>query len=114
MTVVMLSIHAEGRDKVQWSPLADDVSLSEYRNTCRHNQRVLRSAVRSYSRSAAQSMGLPKKATQFAEVTAGIATSLLTNQDLKFRLNDKKTFALEVKDPSDNDRALFLNYKLKW
>jgi len=123
MTVATVSVHAEGRDsaskysesdKFQWRQVADGVSINEYRKTYRHNQRVLRAAVRSYSRSAAASMGLPEKATQLAEVTAGVATSLLTNQDLKFRLNDKKTFALEIKDPADNDRALFLNYKLKW
>ncbi len=123
MTVATVSVHAEGRDsaskysasdKFQWRQVTDGVSINEYRKTYRHNQRVLRSAVRSYSRSAAASMGLPEKATQLAEVTAGLATSLLTNQDIKFRLNDKKTFALEIKDPADNDRALFLNYKLKW
>lgn len=123
MTVATVSVHAEGRDsaskysasdKFQWRQIADDVSINEYRKTYRHNQRVLRSAVRSYSRSAAASLGLPEKATQLAEVTAGLATSLLTNQDLKFRLNDKKTFAIEIKDPADNDRTLFLNYKLKW
>ena len=51
-------------DKFQWRPVADDVSVSEYRKTWRHNQRVLRSTMRLYSESAAESMGLPKKARQ--------------------------------------------------
>jgi len=101
-------------DKFQWREVTDDVSVSEYRETYRHNQRVLRSTVRLYSESVADSIGLPKKARQFTGVAAGVAASLVSNSDLKFRLNDKKTFALEVRDPNDNDRALFLNYKLEW
>ena len=100
--------------KLQWQSIADDVSVSEYRKACRQNKRVLRSTVRSYSESAAESMGLSRKAGQFTGVAAGVAASLISNSDLKFRLNDKKTFAFEVRDPADNDRALFLNYKLRW
>ena len=123
MTAATASVHADSKGsgsnhpdpaKLQWRQVADDVSASEYRKTYRHNKRVLRSAVRLYSESAAESMGLSKKARQLAGAAAGVATSLLTNHDLRFRLNDKKTFVFEVRDPADNDRALFLNYKLKW
>ncbi|GMQ87386.1 MAG: hypothetical protein BMS9Abin08_0587 [Gammaproteobacteria bacterium] len=123
MTVAIVSAYAESSgssskrsdsDKFQWRQVTDDVSVSEYRETYRHNKRVLRSTVRSYSEGAAESLGLPKRASQLAGGAAGVAASLLTNHDLKFRLNDKKTFAFEVRDPVDNDRALFLNYQLKW
>jgi hypothetical protein len=123
MTVATASAHAESKGagsnrpdpaKLQWRQVADDVSASEYRKTYRHNKRVLRSALRLYSEGAAESMGLPKTAQQLAGGAAGVAASLLTNHDLRIRLNDKKTFAFEVRDPVDNDRALFLNYELKW
>lgn len=88
--------------------------MSEYREIYRHNIRVLRSAVRSYSEGVAESIGLPEKARRLTGVAAGVATNLLTNHDIKIRLNTQKTFALEVRDPAKNDRALLLNYKLKW
>lgn len=123
VTVAAGSAHAENRGdgsnhpgsgKLQWRQVADNVSASEYRKTYRHNKRVLRSAVRFYSESAAESMGLPEKATRLVGGAAGVAASLVTNHDVKLRLNDKKTFMFEVRDPVDNDRALFLNYRLKW
>ncbi len=105
--------HADS-DKYQWRQVADDFSLSEYREIYRHNKRVIRSTVRLYSESAAQSIGLPEKARQLIGVATGAASSLLTNHDIRFRLNNEKTFALEVRDPAKNNRALYLNYKLKW
>lgn len=123
MAVATASAHAESSgfgsnqtntDKFQWREVAGEFSPSEYRTTYRHNMRVIRSTVVSYSKDAMKSMGMPESARKLVGGAAGAAASLLTNRDLKFRLNDKKTFALEVQDPIDNNRALFLNYKLKW
>ncbi len=69
---------------------------------------------RLYFEGVTESMRLPKKARQLAGRAAGAAASLLTNHDLGFRLNDKKTFAFEVRDPADNGRTIFLSYRLKW
>jgi hypothetical protein len=123
IAIATASVHAESKgsgsnrpdaDRLQWRQISDDVSASEYRKTYRHNKRVLRSALKLYSESAAESMGLPETAKQLVGGAAGAAANLLTNHDVRFGLNDKKTFAFEVRDPADNDRALFLNYKLKW
>lgn len=123
MAVLSASVQADSNasgsdqtdpDKSQWQEVAGELSPSEYRKTYRHNKRVIRSAVMSYSQSALKSLGMPESARKLAGGAAGAAASLLTNRDLRFRLNNKKTFALEVKDPVDNDRALFLNYRLKW
>lgn len=123
MAIAIASVHAESKgsgsnrldpDRLQWRQISDDVSASEYRKTYRHNKRVLRSALKLYSESAAESMGLPETARQLVGGATGVAANLLTNHDVRFGLNDKKTFAFEVRDPADNDRALFLNYKLKW
>lgn len=103
-----------GSEDFRWLQVTDDISMSEYREMYRHNIRVLRSAVRSYSEGVAESIGLPEKARRLTGVAASVATNLLTNHDIKFRLNTKRTFALEFRDPAKNDRALYLNYKLKW
>jgi len=121
MMVATASVHAESKGsgsdhpyKLQSRQIAAGVSASEYRKTYPHNKRDLRSALRLYSENAAESMGLPKKAGQLAGGAAGVAASLLTNDGVRFGLNDKKTFSFEVRDPVDNDRALYLSYKLKW
>jgi hypothetical protein len=121
MMLATASVHAESKGsgsnhpyKLQSRQVAEDVSASEYRKTYPHNKRDLRSALRLYSKNVAESMGLPKKAGQLAGGAAGVAASLLTNHGVNFRLNDKKSFSFEVRDPVDNDRALYLSYKLKW
>lgn len=123
IAIATASVHAENKgsglnrpdpDKLQWRQITEDVSASEYRKTYRHNQRVLRSALKLYSESAVESIGLPETARQLVGGATGVAANLLTNHDVRFGLNDKKSFAFEVRDPADNDRALFLNYKLKW
>jgi len=121
MMIATASVHAESKGsgsnlpyKLQSRQVAEDVSASEYRKTDPHNKRDLRSALRLYSKNVAESMGLPKKAGQLVGGAAGVAASLLTNHGVKFRLNDKKSFSFEVRDPVDNDRALYVSYKLKW
>jgi hypothetical protein len=123
MMLATASVHAESKGsgsnhqdpgKSQWRQVADDVSASEYRKTYRHSKRDLRSALSPYSDSAAESMGLPKQAGRLAGGAAGVVASLLTNHGVKIGLNDNNTFAFEVRDPADNDRAMFLSYKLKW
>jgi hypothetical protein len=121
MMFATVSVHAESKGsgsnhpyKLQSRQVAEDVSAGKYRKTYPHNKRDLRSALRLYSENAAASMGLPKKAGQLAGGAAGVAASLLTNHGVNFGLNDKHTFSFEVRDPVDNDRVLYLSYKLKW
>lgn len=123
MTLAAASVHAENTDpgtnhpnpvKIQRLQMVDDLSASEYKNSDHPDKRDLRSALRVHSESAAKSMGFTKKTEQLASGLTDVAASLLTRQDVTFELNDKNSFAFEVRDPTDKDRVLLLSYRMKW
>jgi len=91
--------------------MVDDLSASEYLpyQSDKHDQR---SALRVHSKSAAESMGLTKRAGLLAVGAA--AKTLSTRQDITFDLNGKNSFAFEVRDPTDKGRILLLSYRMKW
>lgn len=104
----------ENSDKYQWRQLDGEFTVNEYRKTYKHNKRMLRSAVKLYSESAAESMGMPRMAGKMVGGAAGMAASVLTNHDVRLGLTESKNFAVQITDPAENDRALFLNYRIKW
>ena len=122
MTLAAASVHAENTDsrtnhpnpgKLQWLQMVDDLSASEYL-PYQSDKQDPRSAQSVHSKSAAESMGLTKRAGLLAVGAADAATSLSTRQDITFDLNGKNSFAFEVKDPTDKGRVLLLSYRMKW
>ncbi len=100
---------AEG-GRHEWQSVNADMSPGEYRASYRHNQRIIRDFVESHSKNALTSIGVPKSGVKLMGAAAGLAAG----QDAKFYLNKSKLMALEVKDATDDDRALFFGIKLDW
>jgi len=86
------------------------MSEGDYRNSYRHNQRIVRDFVKSYSESTLTSMGIPKTGVRLMGAAAGMAAG----QDARLYLNKSKIMALELKDATANDRAVFFGIKMDW
>ena len=97
-------------ERHEWQSVNADMSADEYRYSYRHNQRIVRDFVKNYSESALTSIGVPKSGVKFMGAAAGLAAG----QDARFYLTDSKLMALELKDATGDDRALFLGIKLDW
>ena len=92
-----------------WRQVDNQMSAEEYRNTSKHNQRVVTKVARSYLEEKIISLGIPVKGVAMAGAAVNFAVS-----GGKFNLNKSKTLALEFDDPIDNGRAMFLKFKLDW
>ena len=90
--------------------MSGEMSEGDYRKSYRHNQRIVRDFVKSYSESTLASIGVPKTGVKLMGAAAGLAAG----QDAKLYLNDSKIMALELKDATENDRAVFFGIKFDW
>ena len=97
-------------DRHEWQTVSGNMSAGEYRNSYRHNQRIVRNFVKSYSESTLTSIGVPKSGVRLMGAAAGLAVG----QDARLYLNDSKIMALELKDATVDDRAVFFGIKLDW
>ena len=97
-------------DRHEWQTVNGEMSEGEYRSSYRHNQRIVRDFVKSYSENTLTSMGVPKSGVKLMGVAAGLAAG----QDAKLYLNKSKFMALELKDATEDDRAVFFGIKLDW
>jgi hypothetical protein len=86
------------------------MSTGDYRHSYRHNRRIVRDFVKSYSESTLTSIGVPKTGVKLMGAAAGVAAG----QDAKLYLNKSKIMALELKDATEDDRAVFFGIKLDW
>jgi hypothetical protein len=55
-------------------------------------------------------MGIPKTGIKLMGAAAGLAAG----QDARLYLNKSKIMALELKDATENDRAVFFGIKMDW
>jgi hypothetical protein len=92
-----------------WRKVDANMSAPEYRATYRENQRLARDTLMSYSKRTLRSIGVPDTGIEFMGAAVGLAM-----HDARFHLNESRTVALEVKDITDKDRAVFLGIKLDW
>ena len=106
--------HAGSNDRAparhEWQSVSGDMSASEYRQSYRHNQRIVRDFVKNYSESTLTSMGVPKTGVRVLGAAAGLAAG----KDARLYLNDSKIMALELRDATEDDRALFFGISLDW
>ena len=86
------------------------MSEGDYRYYSRHNQRIVRNFFKSYSENTLTSIGVPKTGVKLMGAAAGLAAG----QDAKLYLNKSKLMALELKDATESDRALFFGFKMDW
>jgi hypothetical protein len=94
----------------EWQSVNGDMTASEYRQAYRHNQRMVRDFVKNYSESTLTSMGVPKTGVKVLGAAAGLAAG----KDARLYLNDSKIMALELRDATEDDRALFFGISLDW
>jgi hypothetical protein len=94
----------------EWQSVNGDMTASEYRQSYRHNQRIVRDFVKNYSESTLTSMGVPKTGVKVLGAAAGLAAG----KDARLYLNDSKIMALELRDATEDDRALFFGISLDW
>lgn len=102
--------YALGGDNLRWREFDASMSDAEYEDACRDNQRFLRKFVTNYSEGALTSIGVPKAGIDLMGVAAGLAAG----QNARFYLNDSKLFAVELKDATEDDRAVFVGIKVDW
>lgn len=93
----------------QWRIVSPDMSPNEFRDATRHNQRLVGDTLRTYSENVFTSIGLSKKNINYMGAAIGLAV-----HDAKFHLDDRKMLALELKDVTDGDRAVFLGINVDW
>jgi len=97
-------------DRHAWQSVSGDMSTGDYRNSYRHNRRIVRNFVKSYSESTLSSIGIPKTGVKVMGAAAGLAVG----QDARLYLNESKIMALELRDATENDRAVFFGIKMDW
>ena len=102
--------YALGGDNLNWREFDASMSDEEYEDAYRDNQRFLRKFVTNYSESALTSIGVPKAGIDLMGAAAGLAVG----QNARFYLNDSKLFAVELKDATEDDRAVILGIKVDW
>lgn len=96
-------------ERQQWRTVDTSMSTEEYETAYRRNLRVVRNTLKSYSKEAFASVGVPAAGVEFLGAAVGLAV-----RDASFHLNKSKTLALELKDVADEDRTLFLGIKMDW
>ncbi len=97
------------QETARWHSVDGSMAQNEYGQAVRHNKRIIQRATRNYLEGGLISMGASKKAIEITGATVGFLVD-----GGKLNLNDSKTFSLEVRDVVDNDRGMFLKYKLNW
>ena len=111
LTLLMVSTQSAMADNdLRWREFDPNMSNEEYEDSCRDNQRFIRKFITGYSENALTSVGVPKAGVDFMGVAAGLAAG----QNARFYLNDSKLFAVEIKDATQDDRAVFLGVSLDW
>ena len=73
------------------------------------NRRYLRDALKTYSQQALSLIGVPNQTVNMMGATVGFVIN-----GAKLHLNDSKTLAIELKDVTTHDPALYFGYKLAW
>ncbi len=97
-------------DRTQWQAYSANMSDREYRNIYKHNQKRIRKYVTAYSRNTLLAMGVP----EYGIKVIGVAAGLAANRNATLYLNKSRFLALEFKDVINDNRAMFLGFKMHW
>lgn len=111
-SVVLLAMTslAAGADELRWHAFDPAMSDQDYERTYRDNQRFLRKSVTTYSEEKLMAIGVPKSGVKLMGAAAGLAAGA----DARFRLGESNLFAVEFKDATEKDRAVFFGIKKEW
>lgn len=97
-------------EKHGWNDVDTSMDLEEYRAAYRYNQRQIADFIGDYSESTLMALGIPRKGVHMMGAVAGAAVG----QEATLYLNDSKTFAIDIKDAAEDDRAVYIGVKLDW
>ena len=100
----------EDIQRFQLQAVGAEMTVDEYRQASRNNQQQIRNFVTSYSESTLLSLGIPKKGVHMMGAVVGAAAT----QNATLYLNDEKSFAIDIKDAAQDDRAIYFGFKLDW
>lgn len=95
---------------VELQSLGADMTADEYRQAYQNNQKRILRFIESYSENTLLSLGVPKKGIHMMGAVAGAAVT----QNATLYLNDEKSFAIDIKDAAEDDRAIYFGFKLDW
>jgi hypothetical protein len=101
---------AEDTQPFELQAVGAEMTVDEYRQASRNNQKQIRHFVTSYSESTLLSLGLPNKGIHLMGAVVGAAAT----QNATLYLNDEKSFAIDIKDAAQDDRAIYFGFKLDW
>ena len=101
---------SDDRGGQKWQSFSDGMSPSEYKRAVRANQKQVRKFVKSYSSEALASAGVPKAGIALLGAAAGLAV----DGDARVHLNENKTFAFQLDNVVDHERALLFTFKKNW
>lgn len=96
--------------RLKWHSVDADMGAEEYRQVYRENQDQLRNFVEDYSEASLVSLGVPKRGVNLIGAVAGAAVT----QEATFYLNDGKSWAIDIRDAAEDDRAVYFGLKLDW
>jgi len=97
-------------EQLALQPVDANMTADEYRQTCRDNQQHIRKFIESYSESTLMSWGVPKKGIGVLGAVAGAAVT----QQATLYLDADKSFAIDIQDMAQDDRAIFFAIKHNW
>ena len=99
-----------GLNTIFWQGYSADMSDQEYRNTYRTNKRHISKFVASYSENALLSLGVPKSGINVMGAAAGLAI----RHDASIYLDKNHFLVLDLKDVTEDDRAVTFGIKFNW
>lgn len=87
-----------------------NMNEAEYRQASRKNQKQIQHFVKDYTESSLTSLGIPRGGVHFMGAVAGVAVT----QNATLYLNKSKYLAVEFRDAAEDDRSVFLGFKVDW
>ncbi len=83
---------------------------TEYRQAFRKNRKQVQNFIENYAEANLTSLGIPRKGLYFLGAVASVAAT----QDAKFYLSKSKLMAVEVKNAAEDNRSIYLGFKVNW
>lgn len=96
--------------RYQLQPVDADMSAYEYQRAYRNNQQRVRKYITHHSEDMLLDMGMSKNSIRMVGALAGAAIT----QNATVYLNASKWLALDIKDASQDDRAVIFAIKRSW
>ena len=98
------------RDQLRLQSFDTTMNGDQYHEVYRRNQRHIYKFLASYTEKTLTGWGMPEGGIHLLGAVAGAAVS----RQATLYLNDSKSFAVDLQDVVNNDRAIFFALKRRW